>query len=87
MLEEYCKDNGRLTIEYEHLIVIIEKLDTVIDIWNHPLNKNFKTDENNDIDTKQLTRKIIILLIILNMFFSGSVLWKAWSKVVASDPN
>ena len=36
ILEDHCESNPELTKEYKRLMEIIVKLDTVIDIWNHP---------------------------------------------------
>ena len=46
MLKKYCEGNKERVNEYDSLIFMIEKFDTLIDIWNHPLDKKFKRDVN-----------------------------------------
>ena len=46
MLYNYCTDDNERLKEYNSLLFMVEKFDTVIDIWNHPLDKKFKRDQN-----------------------------------------
>ena len=46
MLTHYCDGDSKKEDEYSSLIFIIKRLDTVIDIWNHPLDKKIKRDPN-----------------------------------------
>ena len=48
MLKSYCKDNIERMDEYSSVILIVEKLNTVVDIWNHPLTKTFKCEPNGE---------------------------------------
>ena len=48
MIYDYCGEDEVLKKEYSSLMRIIEMLDTVVDIWNHPADKRFKRDENEE---------------------------------------
>jgi len=48
MLKSYCKDNAERISQYSSLMLIIEKLNTVIDIWNHPSSKTYKCEPNGE---------------------------------------
>ena len=49
MLSHYCGGDSQKEEEYSSLIFVIEGFDTVIDIWNHPLNKKFKRNPNEGL--------------------------------------
>ena len=46
MLKIYCEGNKERVNEYDSLIFMIEKFDTLINIWNPPLDRKFKRDVN-----------------------------------------
>ena len=46
MLKAYCNDNIEKLQEYEQLMMIDEKMNTVVDIWNHSSSKTFKCESN-----------------------------------------
>ena len=48
MLKSYCKDNIERLDEYSSIMLIVEKLNTVVDIWNHPSTKTFKCELNGE---------------------------------------
>lgn len=49
MLSDYCGEDDNKLKEYDSLMYMIERLDTLIDIWNHPYDKKFKRDPNEDV--------------------------------------
>ena len=42
MLKSYYQDNVDSTYEHASFMVIIKRLNTVVDIWNHPMSKTFQ---------------------------------------------
>ena len=48
MLRSYCKNNIDLEDEYSSIMLIIERVNTVVDIWNHPSSKTFKCLPNGE---------------------------------------
>ena len=48
MLKLYCEENIETSREYEQLMIIVEKLNTVVDIWNYPSSKTFKCEPNGE---------------------------------------
>ena len=39
MMKSYVEGNGTLTNEYSSLMLLVSKLDKLIDMWNHPDKK------------------------------------------------
>ena len=48
MLQNYVGTNNEHKKEYESLLLVVEKLNTLVDIWNHPLDKCFKCETNGE---------------------------------------
>lgn len=44
MIEDYCADNEEEKQRYSSLLLCVKYLDTLVDICNHPIDKNFKRD-------------------------------------------
>ena len=46
MISNYCKNNEERMKRYSSLLLFVEKINTVVDIWNHPSTKTFKCEPN-----------------------------------------
>ena len=46
MITSYCRGNPERSKRYSSILLIIEKINTVVDIWNHPSSKTFKCEPN-----------------------------------------
>ena len=42
MITRYCRGNLERTKRYSSLLLIVEKINTVVEIWNHPSFKTLK---------------------------------------------
>ena len=85
MLKDYCGNNREKQKQYGSLMYIIRKLDTLIDIWNHPFDRKFKRDPNEkyyeciDNENHKYIKFLESFLAIVNY-------WKAES-LVNKKPN
>ena len=48
MLKDYCGDNKKRLEEYSSLMLMIERFDTVIDIWNHYRDRTFRREPEGE---------------------------------------
>ena len=57
MLKKHCHNNDGRTKDYASLMLIVQRLNTVVDVWNHPTTKTFKCIPNGvryeSIDSSQ----------------------------------